>query len=46
MGPGTAPLGGRYELRSLLATGGMGQVWRGRGTLLHRDAAGEGLRSG
>jgi serine/threonine-protein kinase len=38
-------LGGRYELRSLLATGGMGRVWEARDTLLQRDVAVKVLRS-
>jgi len=38
-------LGGRYALDSLLATGGMGQVWRGRDTLLGRPVAIKVLRS-
>jgi serine/threonine-protein kinase len=45
MQPGERTLGGRYALDSLLATGGMGQVWRGRDTVLRRDVAVKVLRS-
>jgi hypothetical protein len=43
--PGRRTLGNRYELLALLATGGMGQVWRARDTVLHRPVAVKVLRS-
>jgi len=38
-------LGQRYELQSLIATGGMGQVWRAEDSTLHRAVAVKVLRS-
>ncbi|MGY1811173.1 serine/threonine protein kinase [Blastococcus sp. SYSU D00820] len=38
-------LADRYELQELLATGGMGQVWRARDLRLHRPVAVKLLRS-
>ena len=45
MEPNGRLLGGRYELTALIATGGMGQVWQGRDTVLNRDVAVKVLRS-
>ncbi|MGY1836713.1 protein kinase [Blastococcus sp. SYSU DS0510] len=43
--PSSRLLSGRYELLSLLATGGMGQVWRSRDVVLGRSVAVKVLRS-
>jgi eukaryotic-like serine/threonine-protein kinase len=43
--PGRRCLGDRYELSQLIASGGMGQVWRGRDVLLGRPVAVKVLRS-
>src|SRR4051795_9296618 len=45
MEPGTRLLGDRYELLNLLASGGMGRVWRARDRLLNRPIAVKILRS-
>ncbi len=45
MQPQDGALGGRYELASLIATGGMGQVWRARDRVLNRDVAVKVLRT-
>ncbi|CCG01082.1 protein kinase domain-containing protein [Blastococcus saxobsidens] len=41
----TRLLDGRYELLSLVATGGMGRVWRARDIVLQRPVAAKVLRS-
>src|SRR3712207_9059466 len=38
-------VGDRYELSGLIASGGMGQVWRATDLLLHRPVAVKVLRS-
>ncbi|WP_170107062.1 protein kinase domain-containing protein, partial [Blastococcus saxobsidens] len=43
--PGRRCLGNRYELHHLIASGGMGQVWRGLDIALHRPVAVKVLRS-
>ena len=43
--PGRRCLGDRYELQRLIASGGMGQVWRGVDIALHRPVAIKVLRS-
>ncbi|WP_261327477.1 protein kinase domain-containing protein [Modestobacter marinus] len=45
MQPQDGAIGGRYELSSLIATGGMGQVWRARDRVLNRDVAVKVLRT-
>ncbi len=45
LGAGRRTLGDRYELQDLIATGGMGQVWRACDRLLERPVAVKVLRS-
>ncbi|HEY4632208.1 MAG TPA: serine/threonine protein kinase, partial [Blastococcus sp.] len=45
MEPDIRLLGDRYELLGLLASGGMGRVWRARDRLLNRPIAVKVLRS-
>ena len=41
--PGTV-LGGRYELTSRIAVGGMGEVWKGRDSVIEREVAAKILK--
>ena len=41
--PGTV-LGGRYDLTSRIAVGGMGEVWKGRDKVIDREVAAKILK--